>query len=84
MKDNELIKYYTLDLTFSIVGFIFVCILFVYVKEMQHYFIFLVASYFGMKIIITMNKMEKRRKKTGLMKYSKRKIHNKSIKKLSH
>lgn len=84
MKYNELTKYYALDLAFSMIGFIFVCILFVYVKEMQQFFIFLVASYFGIKIIIAMNRMEKKRKKTGLRKYSKRKFHNKSFKKLSH
>ena len=84
MKNNGLAKYYTLDLTISIIGFIFVCALFVYVKEMQQIFIFLIAASFGLKIILAMNKMEKKRKKTSLMKYSKRKIHTKSIKKLSH
>lgn len=84
LKNKVLRKYYTLDLTISIIGFIFVCTLYIYVKEMQQLFIILIAASFGMKIIFAMDKMEKKRKKIGLKKYSKRKIHMNSIKKLSH
>lgn len=73
-----------IELVISIIGFIIFCLIFVYVRTQQRYLFYIVAVYLGINIIQSILRIRKEMENNKIKKYSKRKLANKSIKKLSY
>jgi hypothetical protein len=73
-----------LEVIISFLGFCVFTFLFVYVSEQQRYLFFFVGLYLGVNILNVLKKELEWKQKNRVVKYSQRKIHQKSIIKLSY
>ena len=84
-KQNKLlVKLEVLELILSIVGFILSCMVFALTRISERYFFYALAVVLGLNIIHSIRKIENSKNETKVVKYSKKVISTKNIKKVSY
>lgn len=73
-----------LELILSIIGFITCCMVFALTRISERYFFYAVALFLGMNIIHSIRVIESRKESTRVVKYSKKIVNAKNIKKVSY
>lgn len=73
-----------LELVLSTVGFITSCLVFALTRMNERYFFYLVAVILGFNIIHNIKILEKKNEKRKIIKYSKKLIDAKNLKKVSY
>lgn len=87
MSENQkkvLVKLEVLELVLSIIGFITSCFVFVLTRIGERNFFYLLAVILGFNIIYCIRKIEQDTEKPKVIKYSKKAISAKNIKKVSY
>ena len=83
-QKKVLVKLEVLELVLSIIGFITSCLVFALTRIGERNFFYLLAVVLGFNIIYCIRKIEKDTEKTKVIKYSKKVISAKNIKKVSY
>ena len=73
-----------LELILSIIGFITCCMVFALTRIAERYFFYMIAIYLGINIVNSIKKIDKEKSKVRVVKYSKKLITAKNIKKVSY
>ena len=73
-----------LELLLLIIGFIVCCLIFALIKLNERYFFYVVAIVLGINIIHSIKRIEGSKEKVKVIKYSKKLISAKNLKKVSY
>lgn len=73
-----------IDLILSVIAFIVCCIVFLWSKNEERFFFYFIACLLGINIVHDIKLVEKERSKKTVIKYSKKLISAKELKKVSY